>query len=140
MATVAAVRITNIVSVVQGDTYIGVRSATISAEIGRLLPILQEGHLYPTGTENVGTPDFPVSTQLTFEQDGANMLALMAQAKGNLVITYKVAGGGSNKVLTIANHQFRSFGHSQNLQDFGRPSINGVAHSADGSTLPLSYA
>ena len=141
MADVVAVRITNIVSITQGSNkYIGVRSVTVTAEIGALKPVLVEGHLYPTDMENVGTPDFPVGLGVVFEQDGANMLALMAEAKASCVVVYKAAAGGSNKTMTIANNKFRNMSHSQNLQDFGRPSVNSVAHSSDGSTLPISYA
>lgn len=140
MTTVAAVRITNIVSVSKNsNTYVGVRSVTVNAQIGMLKPILVEGQLYASGTENVGMPDFPVTTQIAFETDGANILALMNEAKGSLVVVYKSAGGGGNKTLTIVNHQVQSMGHAQSLQDFGRPTVNGVAHSADGSTLPIAY-
>ena len=141
MATVAAVRITNIVSVTQRtNTYKGVRSVTISADKGRLMPILEEGKLYASGTENVGKPDHPVTTSIVFEQDVVNMLALMAEASASLVIVCKKAAGAGNQTITIPNHQFSNIGVSQNLQDFGRPSINGVAHSADGDTLPISAA
>jgi len=140
MADVAAVRITNIVSVTQGTSkYIGVRSVTINADKGRLQAILVEGNLYASGVENLGMPDFPVSTQVTFEQDGGNCLALIGEAKASLVIVYKQAGGGANKTLTIVNHQFKNFSHPQSLQDFGKPSVSGVAHSADGAALPIAY-
>jgi len=79
MAVVAAVRIVNIISVTQGTTVEeGVRSVTITADKGRLLPILKEADLYPTASENVGTADFPVTTQIAFEQSAVNMLALLA--------------------------------------------------------------
>jgi hypothetical protein len=141
MADIAAVRLTNIKSVTQGSNkYIGVRSVTIRAEKGRLLPILPEGLKYPTGTENVGMPDHPVTTSIVFETDAGVMIAMLAEAVGSLVIVYAQSGGGADKTITIANHQFKGFSHSQNLQDFGKPSIEGVAHSADGSALPISSA
>lgn len=140
MATVAAKRLTNIVSITQGDTYEGIRSVTIQTNKGRIAAILKEGNLYADGSELLGTPDFPVRTQVVFEQDAVNMLALLAQAEANLVIVLKTAGGGANQTITIANHQFESMSQAQSLQDFGRPSISGVAHSADGSTLPISAA
>lgn len=141
MADVAAVRLTNIVSITQGSNkYIGVRSVTIAADKGNLLPILPEGVLYPTGAENVGMSDFPVRTNVEFEQDMANMIALQAEAVGSLVIVFKSAGGGGNKTVTIANHQFRGPSINQGLQSFGRPSISGVAYSADGATLPISFS
>lgn len=141
MPTVSVVRIVNIVSVTQSTNLIeGVRSVTIRADKGRLLPILAEGNLYPTGAENAGMPDFPVSTQVQFEQDHANMLAALGYAAGNLVIVFKKAGGGGNQTVTIANHQFRSSGVSQGLQDFGRPTLDGVAYSADGAALPVAVS
>lgn len=143
MADIAAVRITNIVSVTQGtNVYKGIRSVTITADKGRLLPILAEGDLYPTDAENVGMPDFPVTTSMVFEQDDENMLDLLVEAKADLLIRKKVAGGATDKIITINNHQFRRMSKAQNLQDFGRPSIEGVSHAnvLTGNTLPISVA
>src|SRR3989304_3754632 len=139
MAVVAAVRIVNIISVTQGTIVEeGVRSVTITADKGRLLPILKEADLYPTASENVGTADFPVTTQIAFEQSAVNMLALLAESVGTLVIIVKKAGGAGNVTITITGHQFRRLGVPQSLQGFGRPTIDGVAYSANGTTLPIS--
>lgn len=138
MPSVAAVRLHNIISVTQGDTYLGVRSVTISADAGKLMPILDEGKLYPAGMENVGTPELPVTTQVTFETDASAMLALLGQAKANLVIVLKKVAGGGNQTITIANHKFNRISQAQSLQDFGKPTISGGAHSSDGDALPIA--
>jgi len=141
MADVSSIRLTNIVSVTQGaNKYIGVRSVNINVSKGNLLPIDEEGYLYVQGAENVGTPEFPVTTQVVFEQDHGNMLDLVAESNGDLVVVFTQSGGGANKTLTISNHEFRDFGHPQNRRDFGRPSVNGVAYSSDGSALPIAMA
>jgi len=139
--TVTAVRLTNIVSIKQGDYVIkGVRAVTISTNKGRIMPVLEEGKKYVTGAENVGLPDFPVTTQVVFEQGIDEMTDALGYAVGNLVITCKAAGAAANQVTTIVNHQFRQFSINQGLQDFGKPQIEGVAYSADGDALPISTA
>ena len=145
MPDVSTVRITNIVSVTQGtNTYKGVRSVDVIADAGQLAPILEEGDLYPTGLENLGMADFPVTTRCNFETDTDVMLQMIAEAVGSLVIVYKVAGGGANKTITISNHKFRrkttplALGASTGR--FVTTSIEGVAYSADGDTLPIAVA
>lgn len=141
MADQSAIRIHNIVSITQGaNRYVGVRSVTIQADKGKLMPILEEGNLYASGAENVGLPQFPVTVQATFETDTERMLGLIAEAVGNLVIVVKQTGGGADKTITIENHQFRNFSKAQNLQDYGRPSVKGEAFSSDGATLPITVA
>lgn len=145
MPDVAAVRITNIVSVVRGtDTYKGVRSVDIIADKGVLAAILEEGDLYPTGSENLGTSGFPVTTRANFESDTAVMLTMMALGAGTDVITYKPAGGGANKAITIVNHEWRRQTTPLALgpvtSRFVTTSIEGQAYSADGTTLPISVA
>jgi len=141
MAEVAAVRIHNIVSITQGsNTYKGVRSVAIQADKGKLLPVLEEGKLYPSNAELVGTSEFPVTVSVVFESDGAAMLALLAEAKGTLAIVVKVAGGAPNKTISIVNFRFLRMSKSIQLQDFSRPSVEGAAHSADGEAFPMSVA
>ena len=139
MADVAAVRLTNIVTVTQGsNVYKGVRSFSIQTDAGVLRPILEEGNQYVTGVENLGLSDFPVRTQMVFEQDAVNMIAALAEANASLVIVVKKAAGAGNETITIVNHQFKSISQPQSLQDVGRQAINGVAYSADGAALPIS--
>lgn len=144
MSNVTAVRITNIVSVSLGGTVIeGVRSVTININKGKVVPILKEGDMYPTDSENVGMPDFPVTTTTEFETDIAASMAMLAQAKGDYVITCRYAGGGAGtKAITIANHEFGSAGGQQGLQAIGTRSLPGFAHSNTdaGTTLPIVTA
>lgn len=143
MADVVAIRLKNIVSITQGSNkYEGIRSVTISGDKGSLVPILKEGDLYPTGSELVGTPNFPITTSVEFEQDVENIFALMAEAKGSLVIVYQAASGVGTKTVTIANHEFSNVNTNQGLQGFGRPSANGVAHATAGSgnALPIAFS
>lgn len=141
MVEVAHVRVINIVSVAQGaNTYKGVRSVSLSVNDGQYIAKLAEGMLYPTGMDNVGTPDFPVRTSITFEQSPDNVLDLLAEAAGSLVITVKVDGGGENQVITIVNHKFERPTTPFALQSPGVATITGFAYSANGTTLPISVA
>lgn len=137
MADVAAVRITNIKTVTQGTSvYKGIRSVTITADKGQLLPILVEGNLYPTGAINAGTREFPVTTNFVVES-GIIAAALLAEASASCVIVFSSDGG--DKTLTIANHQFRNVNQNQALQALGQVSVSGVAYSADGTALPIAF-
>jgi hypothetical protein len=139
MAETAAVRLTNIVSVTHGtQTYKGVRSVNFNVDPGRYVPILEEGKLYPTGLENVGVPEFPVTGELVFEQSTTNLLVLQAAAAGSLVVVLSKAAGAGNETITITGCKFGRMGVSQSLQDFGRPSISFVAYSAAGTALPIA--
>lgn len=145
MADKAAVRITNIVSVTQGtNKYEGIRSVDVIADKGTLAAIFEEGNLYPTGAENMGTSDFPVTTRANFETDTAEMLNMLAEAVASLVVVYKVSGGGANKTITIVNHQFRRktspLAIGAITRRFAQTSIEGAAFSADGTALPISVA
>lgn len=145
MATEAAVRITNIVSVTQGENiYAGIRSVDVIADKGVLAPILVEGNLYATGVELLGNGAFPVQTRFNFETDGEAALALLAEATASCVIVYKVAGGGSNKTLTIANHFLQRKTAPLSLGPvtgrFPQMAVQGAAFSGDGTALPLSFA
>lgn len=146
MADKTAVRITNIVSVTQGSNkYQGVRSVDVIADKGTLAAIFVEGDLYPTGAENMGTAEFPVTTRANFETDTGVALEMIAEPVAPLVVVYKQAGGGANKTLTIPNHQFRrqttplAIGALSGGR-FAQVSVEGSAFSADGTTLPLSVA
>lgn len=142
----AAVRITNIVSVTQGINLIGgIRSVDVIADKGVLAAIFVEGNLYPTGVEQLGKgDDFPVKTRFNFETDGEAALAMLAENTGACAIVYKVAGGGANKTLTIANHFLISRTEPLALGPitgrFPVMTLAGAAYSADGTSLPLSYA
>jgi hypothetical protein len=138
MAETAAVRIVNIVSVTHNNTYEGVREVQYEANYGENLPILVEGKLYPSGLENVGTPGFPVSGRVVFEQDCVNMLLLLASATASLVIVAKKAAGAGNETITIANVTFTRLSMALNLQGIARPSVEFVAYSADGTAFPVS--
>ena len=145
MPDVAAVRITNIVSVTQGsNTYKGVRSVDIITDKGTLAPIIEEGNLYATGLENLGLGDFPVTGRANYETDTDEVLAMLAEANASLVIVYKVAGGGANKTITIVNHEFRRKTSPLRLGSlsgqFVQVSVEGVAYSANSNTLPISVA
>ena len=107
MAEKAALRLKNIVSVAHGsDTYKGVRSVNINVSKGTIKEILEEGEEFPSGAENVGMPQFPVTGSIVFETDDDTMLDLLTAASGSLVITKKAITGGTNKVVTILNVQF----------------------------------
>lgn len=143
MATVVAIRLKNIVSITQGsNVYEGVRSVGITGDKGALTPILKEGDLYPTGSELVGTPNFPITTSVEFEQDVENIFALLAEAKASLVVVYQAASGVGTKTVTITNHEFSQNNFNQQLQSFGRPGISGVAHATPGAgnALPIAFS
>ncbi len=140
MAIVAATRIKNIVSVTQGDTYKGIRGVNIAVNKGRLAPVLEEGNDYPTDSENMGTDDYPVRTDTILQSSDSAGLAMQAQAKASLVIVKKKEGGAGNETVTNVNHEFGDFRSSQRLQQRGEVALSGVAHSADGTTLPISTA
>lgn len=141
MATLAPERLTNIVSVTAGSDLIkGIRSVTIAINEGRQQAVLEEGKLYPGGRENLGTPEFPVVTGFNYEAGQHRTPTLVAMTSHTLVIVYKKEAGGANLTCTIVNHKFTAPNARQGLQGFGSFDIGGNAFSADGDTLPISYA
>ena len=140
MATVPAVRIENIESFAFGaDTYKGIRSITVAIDKGRMVPILEEGKLYPTGVSNVGIPENPVNGQLVFETEGDVAADLLVAAPATAVITYKPVGAAASRILTISNMFFTRKNYAQNIQDPGRPTLDYSAFSSDGTSLPAVY-
>lgn len=145
MADIAAKRITNIVSVTQGsNVYKGIRSVDVIADKGTLAAIFQEGDIYPTGVELLGNGNFPVQTRMNFETDGEAVLALLAEGTASLVVVYKVAGGGANVTMTIANHflmnETTPLAITPITGRFAVVAVAGAAYSSDGTSLPISFA
>lgn len=139
MATVPAIRLADIVSVVFGsDTIKGVRSVNLTVAKGRMLPKLEEGNLYPTGVDNVGMPEVPVGVSIVFETELEAMIDLITANPQTLVVTYKALGGAANRIATISNAYFERTSYAQNNQDAGKPQVEGGAFSSDGTTLPLA--
>lgn len=135
----AKVKINNIVSVTHNSTaQPGIISAEININKGQHIPNLDEGVLYPTGVDNVGTAEFPVTGSLTLE-DMSTVVSLLAAAAATLVITGKAHGANANKIYTISNAFFTDDRASLQRQRDGQVTINFAAYAATGgTTLPIA--
>ena len=138
MTTIAIQRIVNIRSFVLGDVTIkGIRSIDYTINPGKFKPTMEEGHLYPSGKENLGSEEFPVTGKVIFETSHANALTAQALATADATVTLKTEGGGGDLIRIFKNFTFGTTNGSQKLQDFGQPSMDFFCYSDDGDTLPI---
>ena len=136
----AKIKIHNIKSFTKNSTsYPGIVSAEINVNKGRKVPDQNEGDLYPSGSDNVGTTEFPVTGTITLE-DMSQALTLLNSSAEDVVIVGVAHGSNSDQEFTISNAEFFTQGQQLQRQEDGRTTLQYQAHSADGSALPLAIA
>ncbi len=141
MAIVATRRIKNIVSTVFGaNTIKGILTVNLNVMKGKVEPTMDEGMTFPTGSEILGGSEFPVTGSLVYENEPEALMDMLVAGVEDLVITFKPDGADDNRICTISNVQFTRTSVSQNRNDFGKPQIEFVAFSTDGTSLPIAYS
>lgn len=121
-----------------GQDYKGVEEVDLDVNEGEHTPNYNEGELYPTSADNVGTPDdFPVRINSTHE-DIASVLSRLTAADGPYKVVGQAAnGGGTNEVFDVAQAAWQQVS-VQFDRSSAQAQFQGVGYSSDGLTHPFS--
>jgi len=135
----AKVKVNNIVRFSHGGTdYKGITEGSMDTDEGDFVPDIDEGALYATAIDLVGTPGrFPSNPQFTLENI-ADFVSLLTASVGDAVLLGKAHGSNDNEQFTVANVLFRQGTLSLSRQQDANIQVQGIAYSADGSAHPFS--